>query len=72
MVIATQSTISVIYGNQTHLKHEHVSPSWHWADQDRVEDLIVLFTLCRANVDDLPFQVYKKGIKMKLCFTTKC
>lgn len=32
--------------SQTHLKHKHMSPSGHGADQDRVEDLIVLFALC--------------------------
>lgn len=43
--------------NQTHLKHKHVPPSWYWADQDRIEDLVILFTLCWADVDDLPFKV---------------
>lgn len=58
MAKGTQSAVTVSsFPSQTHLKHKHVSPSRYWADQDGVEDLVILFTLCGANIDDLPFKV---------------
>lgn len=54
---------------QTHLKHKHMSPGRNRADKDRIKDLIIFFTLCWADVDDLPLQVCKiKQEKLGLHF----
>lgn len=42
---------------ETHLKHKHVSPCRDRSDQNWVKNLVVFFTLCRANIDNLPFQI---------------
>jgi hypothetical protein len=43
---------------QCYLEDELVYAYWDRSHHDRIEDLIVAFIFCAANIDNFPFQVY--------------
>lgn len=43
----------------TYLKDKFVDSNWNRSNHDAIEDLVVLFILCRTHIDNLPFQIYE-------------
>lgn len=68
-VSAPQLQVTRIRG--TNLEHKHMLACSHWTNQDGVQDLVMVFALCRANINDLPLEICTRHKKKKKKNTTK-
>jgi hypothetical protein len=48
--------------DKTYLKHKLVNANRNRPNHNAIKNLVILFTGSRANINDFPFQIYKKGL----------